>query len=247
MNQATFFLLILNLLNINQALQKTPENNDLFKNVKLVIPLKYLSHFWRSLNIPLTNCKVELILTWSKNCVLTDMTTRNQQDDNPAIVASSGAKFKIADTKLYVLVVILSKENDTKLLEQLNSGFKRTIKWNKYRSEKTIQPQNNNLNSLIDPSFTNFNILFVLSFQRVAGENKTTKDYRDSFSHYYVPNVRIKDFNVLFDGKIFFELPVKNEEGAYEKIIEMSNNNDYTTGNLLEFWLFQKRLQVNCN
>ena len=104
----------------------------------------------------------------------------------------------------------------------------------------TIQPQNNNLNYLIDPTFTNVNRLFVLSFQRIAGENNTTKDYRDSFSHYYVPNVEIKDFNVLIDGKSFFDLPVKNEEEAYEKIIEMSNNNDYTTGNLLDFGYFKK-------
>ena len=71
------------------------------------------------------------------------MTRRNAQDGNPATAAPTGAKFKIADTKLYVLVVILSKENDTK--EQLKSGFKRTIKWNKYRSQMTIQPQNNKL------------------------------------------------------------------------------------------------------
>ena len=87
------------------------------------------------------------------------------------------------DTKLYVPVVTLSKENDTKLLEQLKPGFKRTIKRNKYRSQMTIQPQNNNstLNYLIDPIFTNVNRLFVLSFQRIAGENNTAKDRRDSF------------------------------------------------------------------
>ena len=76
---------------------------------------------------------------------------------NPAIIAPSGSTFKITDTKLYVLVVTLSKENDTKLLEKLKSGFKRTIKWNKYRSQMTVQPQNNNLNYLIDPTFTNVN------------------------------------------------------------------------------------------
>ena len=161
-------------------------------------------------------------------------------DADPAIVAPEGVTFKIKDTKLYVPVVTLSKENDTKLLEKLKTGFKRTIKWNKYRSQMTIQPQNNNLNYLIDPTFTNVNRLFVLSFQRIAGENNTTKDYRDSFSHYYVPNVRIKDFNVLIDGKSFFDLPVKNEEEAYEKIIEMSRNNDYTTGNLLDFAYFKE-------
>ena len=83
-----------------------------------------------------------------------------------------------------------------------------------------------------------------MSFQRIAGENNTTKDHRDSFSHYYVPNARIKDFNVLIDGKSFFDLPVKNEEEAYEKIIEMSNNNDYTTGNLLDFAYFKENYRL---
>ena len=107
---------------------KTPEDNNLLTNVKLVIPLKYLSNFWKGLNIPLINCEVELILTRSKNCVLADMKTKNAQGGNPAIVAPSGAKFKITDTKLYVPVVTLSKENDIKLLEQLKSGFKKTYK-----------------------------------------------------------------------------------------------------------------------
>ena len=120
------------------------------------------------------------------------MTVRAAQGDNPAIVAPTGLEFKITDTKLYVPVVTLSKENDIKLLEQLKLGFKRTIKWNKYRSQITIQPQNNNLNYFIDPIFTNVNRLFALSFQRIAGENNTTKDYRDSFLHYYVPNATIK-------------------------------------------------------
>ena len=108
----------------------------------------------------------------------------------------------------------------------------------------TVQPQNNNLNYLIDPTFTNVNRLFVLSFQRIAGENNTTKDYRDSFSHYYVPNARIKDFNVLIHGKKFFELPVKNEEEAYEKVMDMSNNNDYTIGNLLDFAYLKKSYRL---
>ena len=79
---------------------------------------------------------------------------------------------------------------------------------------------------------------FFLPFQRIGGENNTAKDYRGSFSHYYVPNVRKKDFNFSIDGKSFFDLPVKNEEEAYEKIMDVSNNNDYTTGNLLDFVYF---------
>ena len=143
------------------------------------------------------------------------------------------ATFKITDTKLYVPVVTLSKENDIKLLEKLKSGFKRTIKWNKYQSQVSVQSNNNNLNNLIDPTFTNVNRLFVLSYERIKEDN-IEKDYRDSFSHYYVPKVQIKDLNVLISGKSFFDLPIKNEEEAYEKIIDMSNNN-YTTGNLLDF------------
>ena len=132
--------------------------NKVGKNgIEVIIPLKHLSNFWRSLNIPLINCKVELILTWSKNCVLTDMTTKDGEGNNPAVVATLGLEFQITDTKLYVPVVTLSKENDIKYLEQLKSGFKRIIKWNKYRSQMTIQPQNNNLNYLIDPSFTSVN------------------------------------------------------------------------------------------
>ena len=137
-------------------------HNNLTKNdVKIVVPLKYLSNFWRNLNIPLINCEVELILTWFKNCVLIDKSTREANyDADPNVYEidnPENAIFKITDTKLYVPVVTLSKENDTKLLEQLKTGFKRTIKWNKYRSKITVQPQNSNLNNLIDPTFTNVN------------------------------------------------------------------------------------------
>ena len=85
----------------------------------------------------------------------------------------------------------------------------------------------------------NVNILFVLSFPR----NNNT-DSRYSFSNYYVPKVRINDFNVLIDGKSFFDLSVKNEEEAYEKIIEMSNNNDCTTGNLLDYAYYKKHYKL---
>ena len=112
------------------------------------MPLKYLINFWRRLNIPLINCEVELILTWFKNCVLIIKSARDADYNNPIvrkIDVPENAIFQITDTKFYVPVVTLSKENDMKLLEQLKTGFKRTIKWNKYRSQMTIQPQNRNL------------------------------------------------------------------------------------------------------
>ena len=103
----------------------------------------------------------------------------------------------------------------------------------------SIQPQNNNLNYLIDPVFTNVNRLFVLSFPR---NNNTDRRY--SFSNYYVPKVKVNDFNVLIDGKRCFDLPVKNYEEVYEKIIGLSNDSDYTTGNLLDYAYYKKHYKL---
>ena len=212
---------------------------------EIVVTLKHLSNFWRNLNILLINCEIELILIWSKSCALVDMTViaAGNNNDPPASVAPTGLEFQI-ETKLYVPVVTLATENDKKLLEQLKSGFKRTGKWNKYRSQITIQSNNGNVNYLIDLSFTKVNRLFVLPFERIAGENNTTKDHRDSFSHYYVPNIEIKDLNVLSDGKSFFDLPVENKEEAYKKIMEMSKDNNNTTGNLLDFTYFKENYRL---
>ena len=163
---------------------------------------------------------------------------RAAQGGNPAVYVDSpeSAAFKIKDCKLYVPVVTLSAEIDNKLLEQLKTGFKRTIKWNKHRSEMSNQTKNNNLNYLIDPTFTNVNRLFVLTFEN--------KDDRTSFSKYYLPKVEIKDFNVLIDGESFFEIPIKNKEEVYEAIIEMSRNNNYTPGNLLDYENFKDHYKL---
>ena len=100
----------------------------------------------------------------------------------------------------------------------------------------TNQTKTNHLIYLIDPTFTKVNRLFILSFENE--ENRT------SFSKYYVPKVEIKDFNVLIDGKSFFDVPVKNKEEAYEKIMSISKNNDYTTGNLLDYEYFSKHYKL---
>ena len=169
------------------------------QKAEIVLPLRKLSNFWKTLIIPLTSCEVSLALSWSANCVVTSLEKRLvTAGDSPAVYddCPTNATFKITDCKLYVPVVTLSAENDNKLLEQLKTGFKRTIKWDKYRSEMSNQTKNNNLNYLIDPAFTNVNRLFFLSLEN---ENDKT-----SFSKYYVPKVEIKDFNVLIDRKPFF-------------------------------------------
>ena len=104
--------------------------------------------------------------------------------------------------------------------------------WNKYRSQMTTKAINNNLNILIDPTFTNVNRLFVLAYQNV--------DDRQSYDEFYLPKVMIKDYNVIIDKLAFFDLPIKTEEEAYEKIIDISRNNEFTTGNLLDHDYFKK-------
>ena len=212
---------------------------DLNKNgtqeVELDISLKYLGNFWRALNIPLINCEVSLELKWNKNCVITSLEQRDigggKRDNAP-----TGATLAINDCKLYVPEVILSKEDEIKLLTNLKSGLKKEIIWNKYRSQMTTEAVNNNLNILIDPTFTNVNKLFVLAYQAA--------DDRQSFSQFYLPRVMVKDYNVIIDKLAFFDLPIKTEEEAYEKIIDISRNNEYTTGNLLDYDYFKKHYKL---
>ena len=118
---------------------------------------KYLNNLWRTLEMPLINCEIYFILTWSANCVIVS-----------ANVANQVATFSITDTKLYVPVVTLSTQNNAKSLEQLKSGSEGTIKWNKYQSKATIQAQNQYLDYLIDPRFQGINRLFDLSFENNA-------------------------------------------------------------------------------
>ena len=94
----------------------------------------------------------------------------------------------------------------------------------------TTEAVNNNLNILVDPTFTNVNRLFVLAYQNA--------DDRQSFFQFYLPKVLVKDYNVIIDKLAFFDLTIKTEEEAYEKIIDISRNNDYTTGTLLDYDYF---------
>ena len=172
-----------------------------------------------------------MILIWSKNCVIKSRTTRDADPDADPAVAGidnpTDATFKITDTKFYIPVVTLLTQGDNKLLKQLKKGLERAIKWNKYRSEISSQTKINNLNYLINAAFIIANRLFVLWFEN--------EDDRTSFSKYYTPSAEIKNVNVLIDGKIFFDAPIKNKEKTYEKIVGMRKNNDYAAGNLLDY------------
>ena len=180
---------------------------------------------------------MSLELKWNKNCVITSQQIGvNLDGGNTA--APTGATLTINDCKLYIPVITLSKDDGIKLLTNLKSGFTKEIEWNKYRSQMSAEANNNNLNILIDPTFTNINRLFVLAYQ--------TADDRQSFHQFYLPKVIVKDFNVIIDNLAFFDLPIKTKEEVYEKILDISRNNEYTTGNLLDYDYFKKKIQINC-
>ena len=168
--------------------------------------------------MPLINSEVDLILTWSVGCV-TIYTN----------VAEQVPTFTITETNLYVPVVALSTQDNEKLLPQLKSGFKRTISWNKYLAKPELLAQNANLNHLIEPSFQGVNRLFVLAFENDA--------QKTSNRGYYIPNVETKDYNVMINGKNFFDQPIKNNKVTYEnnRKIATGQGDDYTTGCLLAY------------
>ena len=223
-----------NTYNVDAGTAGYNANKNGTQPVELAIPLKYLGNFWRALNIPLISCEVSLKLKWNKNCIITSLEER-QVDASPPVVRDdgpTGATLAINDCKLYIPVVTLSKDDEIKLLTNLKSGFTREVIWNKYRSQMSTEAINNNLNILIDPTFTNVDRLFVLVYQ--------TADDRHSYSQFYLPKVIGKDFNVIIDKLAFFDLPIRTEEEAYEKILDISRNNEYTTGNLLDYDYFKK-------
>ena len=155
-----------------------------------MVLLNYLSNFWKTLEIPLINCEIELILDWSANCVIIYTNLANQV-----------STFTITETNIYVPVVTSSTQDNAKLLTQLKNGFKRTISWNKYLAKPELLAQNANLNHFIEQNFQGINRLFVLAFEN--------DDQRTSNKRYYVPNVEIKDYNVMINGTFFWSISKK--------------------------------------
>ena len=197
------------------------------EEVKIVVPLKYLSNIWRSLEMPLINCKVELSWRWSENCVLSNI--------------AGNSTFKITDAKLYVPVVTLSTEDNAKLSKLLIEGFKRSVYWNEY---KVIPEQrcnaNDNTRKLINPSWQGINRLLVLAYLNDA--NSTVNLHRK----YFLPRVEIKNCNIEIDGRNFYDQPINNLIKQYNELKKTSTGrgDDYTTGCLLDFAYFFKNYKL---
>ena len=205
------------------------DGNIAKRSVKVVVPLKYLSNFFRSLEMPLINCKIKLNLTWKKECVLST--------DN------GNAVFIINDTKMYVPVVTLSKEDNKDFIEQQNKGFQRSIYWNEYKTKEINENADANVFKYInlDPSFQGVNRLFVMAYNRANGQPT-----RNGQRKYYLPRIDLEKYNVIIDGRNFYDNPIESDIEKYRELkkVMIGKGEDYTTGSLLDFNYFDKHYKL---
>ena len=219
-------------------------NDRSLKNTKIVVPLKYLSNFCRSLEMPLINCKIHLELNWNNNCVMYGADTHAGGDN----VNNRETTLKIISTKLYVTVVTLSTNDNVNLTNQLNEGFKRSVYWNEYKSKiEAKEADANNLKRFpLDASFQGVNRLVVIAFDNTnIGNNKVE---RDSHRKYFLPRVNITNYNILIDGRFFYDQPINDQIKKYDEIRKTeTEKGDYNTTGF--YWTINtlKTITTNCS
>ena len=213
-------------------LGKTANHNDgksSVKDAKIVVPLKYLSNFWRSLEMPLINFKVHLELNWNEDCIL-----------------SSAGKFEITDAKLHVSIVTFSTKDSENLAKQLSKGFKRSVYWNSYetRPAKVIK-QGKNQYELLNASFQGVGRLFVLAYAIAAGAENNEADIKEN-KKYFLPRGEIKNYNVLIDRRNFYDQSINDLIKQYDEVRKVSTGygDDYTTGCLLDYAYFKDNYKL---
>ena len=207
-------------------------NDNHNHNAKIVVPLKYLSNFLRSLEMPLINCKISLELKYHQNCVLS--TNAANGDANAKVT------FTMTDAKMYVPIVTLSSKDTSHLSKLLSEGFKRSVIWNKdhTKTNHTIN-DGDTVRILVDASFQGVNRLFVLLFTAVNQNGNI--DNRDSYRKFYLPRTSITNYNAIIDGRNFYDQPINSDERQYDELrkVTLGKGDDYTIGCLLDFAYFK--------
>ena len=180
--------------------------------------------------MPLINCKVKLNLTWKKECVLS--------------TNAGNAIFITNDTKLYVPVVTLSKEDNKDFIEKQNKGFQRSIYWNEYKTKEKDEDGNANATKYInlDPSFQGVNRLFHMAHSS-EDDNQVT---RNGQRKYYLPRIDLKKYNVIIDGRNFYDNPIESDIEKYRELkkVMIGKGEDYTTGSLLDYNYFKEHYKL---
>ena len=220
-------------------LGKTANHNDgksSVKDAKIVVPLKYLSNFWRSLEMPSINSKVYLELNWIEDYILSS--------------AGNSAKFAITDAKLHVPIVTLSTKDSANLTKQLNEGFKRSVYWNSYETKpaKVIE-QGKNIYELLNASFQGVKRLFVLAYFIAAPVDDNPANDTAGIKNnkkYFLPRGEIKNYNILIDGRNFYDQPFNDIIKQYNEVRKVSTGygDDYTTGCLLDYAYFKDNYRL---
>ena len=237
------------LVHKSKLISGTDGNN--VNNVKLVVPLKYVSNFFRSLEMPLVNCQIDLELTWHKDCMISSANA----------AAGQVVSFRITNTKLYVPIVTLSTKDNTNLTKQLNKGFKRTIYWNQYVSKPLPEtPHKTGITRFaLDAVFQGVNRLFVFAFDDTAADEAddapaprnlaANQVIRNGYRKDFVPRVDITSYKVLIDGRNFYDQPINDSIRKYDEIrkIATGKGDNYATGCLLDYDYFKKELSINCS
>ena len=179
----------------------------------------------------LINCKIKLNLTSKKECVLSSQ--------------AGNAVFIINDTKLYVPVVTLSKKDNKDFIEEKNKGFQRSIYWNEYKTKEKDEDGNANANAVkyinLDPSFQGVNRLFIMAYSRAANQ-----PVRNSQQKYYLPRIDLNKYNVIIDGRNFYDNPIESDIEKYRELkkVMIGKKEDYTTGSLLDYDYFKRHYKV---
>ena len=179
--------------------------------------------------MPLINCKIKLNLTWKKECVL--------------LTDAGDAVFIINDTKMYVPVVTLSKEDNKDFIEQQNKSFQRSIYWNEYKTKEINEDADANVFKYInlDPSFQGANRLFVMAYNRANGQPT-----RNGQRKYYLPRISLNKYNAIIDGRNFYDNPIESDIEKYRELkkVMIGKGEDYTTGSLLDLNYFDKHYKL---
>ena len=179
--------------------------------------------------MPLINCKIKLNLTWKKEFVLS--------------TDAGDAVFITYDTKLYLPVVTLSKEDNKDFIEKQNKGFQRSIYWNEYKTKEQNEDADNNVFKYInlDPPFQGVNRLFVMAYSTAA--DQATRDGRRK---YYLPRIDLNKYNVIIDGRNFYGNPIESDIEKYRELkkVTIGKGEDYTTGSLLDYDYFNKHYKL---
>ena len=187
--------------------------------------------------MPLINCKIKLNLTWKKEC---ELSTLDDDAGNP----ENNAVFITNDTKMYVPIVTLSKEDNKDFIEQQNKGFQRSIYWNEYKTKGQDKDAdaNNFKYIILDPSLQGVNRLFVMAYSR-ADNNQPTKNGQRK---YYLPRIDLEKYDFIIDERNFYDNPIESDTEKYRELkkVMIGKGEDYTTGSLLDYNYFLKYYEL---